>query len=200
MHAMVHVASSEDKLPEMFLSFRLAAPGDWTQAAGLRGKQLCSPSCFTGAYGGTLMQRLAEASSLFTLSFRRTRAWLLVVLSLSPETFLLLLKTVCQPVWRIQPRTACYLSPLWDQMSSKKQLQKGRVVWPYNLEDCSPSQWESQGGRRNLDHGASWKAENASVFSFYPVLAPAHGMVLTTFRVFPSSSVPLWKQPQDTSF
>lgn len=27
VHAMVHVESSEDKLPEMFLSFRLAVPG-----------------------------------------------------------------------------------------------------------------------------------------------------------------------------
>lgn len=80
-------------------------------------------------------------------------------------------------------------------MASKKQLQKWRVVLPYPLEDCSPSQWESQGGRNNLDHGASQKSENASVSFFYPVLAPAHGMVLTTFGAFPPCSVTLWKQP-----
>lgn len=93
VHAMVHVESSEDKLPEMFLSFRLAVPGAWTQAARPRGKQLCIPSCFTGAYGEDPWCKGCLRPHPYLLSFQSTQAWLLVVLSWSPETFLLILKT-----------------------------------------------------------------------------------------------------------
>lgn len=94
VHAMVHVEISEDKLPEMFLPFRLAVPGAWTQAARPRGKQLCVPSCFAGACGEEPWCKGRLRPHPYLLSFWRTQAWLLVVLSLSPETFLLLLKTV----------------------------------------------------------------------------------------------------------